>query len=56
VIFAPKLIQHRIERRFHRGCRPVAGVGASEFSSPIVEVLVDVMMDLLKMNGIKAAE
>jgi hypothetical protein len=36
--------------------RPVACGGASEFSSPIVEVLVDVMMDLLKMYGIEAAE
>ena len=48
-------IQDAVEGLLHLGRGHIAGVDGAQFSGPIVEVLIDMVVDRLKVGGVKAA-
>ena len=49
VILASQPVKDRVQRPDNLGSGSVAGVDAAQLSSPIVEVLVNMVMDFLKV-------
>ena len=48
-------IQDAVQGFLHLGRGHIAGVDGAQFSGPIVEVLIDMVVDRLKVGGVKAA-
>src|ERR1035438_3424635 len=55
VVLAAQAIQDAIEGFLHLRRGHIAGVDGAQFSGPIVEVLIDMVVDRLKVGGVKAA-
>jgi len=54
VILTCQSVEYGVERRGNLGRGSVAGVHAAKLSGPIVKVLVNMVMDLLKVYGVEA--